>query len=438
MPRTPSRRRLLRGAAALAPAVAGAPLLAGCASGASDGVGPDGKVTVELWHGQSDTGRKAVEELVADFNRTHPRIRVDAGGGGVIADAMLQKVTAALASGSFPDIAYVFGSDLASVARSPSVVDLTDALRGGATPWSGYWPAAREAVTLNGRLRAAPALLDALCVVYNKKLFRAAGVPFPEPGWSWDEFVATARRLTDTGRGVFGTGWPGTGDEDTVWRIWPMVWDLGGDVIGDDGRSIGFARQGVRALETLERLARDRSVYVDPKPGGEQMYQVFLGGRMAMVATGPWQLPDITGAGVDYGVVPLPGYGGPPVTISGPDTWTVFDNGSARSRAAVEFVRWMIQPERDARWGVAAGSLPLSAAAERLPRWRRHAARTEGLPVFTKALETARVRPVHPAYPQISQALGEAVVAVLLGKRSPADALRRCADKADAALLIPR
>ena len=80
-------------------------------------------------------------------------------------------------------------------------------------------------------------------------------------------------------------------------------------------------------------------MYVDPKPGGEQMYQVFLGGRMAMVATGPWQLPDIMDAGVDYDVVPLPSYTGRPVTISGPDTWTVFDNGSARSRAAVEFVR---------------------------------------------------------------------------------------------------
>lgn len=433
------RRRLLRGAAALAPVAAVASLSAGCSPGTSDGVNADGSVTVELWHGQTDTGRDAIEELVAEFNRTHPDIRVDAGGGGVLADAMLQKVTAALASGSFPDIAYIFGSDLASVARSPSVVDLTERLRDGATtPWASYWPAARSAVTLNGRIRAAPALLDGLCVVYNKKLFRAAGVPFPEEGWTWDEFRTTARRLTDAGRGHFGTGWPGTGDEDTVWRLWPMIWDLGGEVVSEDGRGIGFGRQGVRALETLARLAEDKSVYIDPKPGGEQMYQVFMGGRMAMVATGPWQLPDIINAGVDYGVVPLPSYSGRPLTISGPDTWTVFDNGSARSRGAVEFVNWMVQPEQDARWGIAAGSLPLSTSTTRQPAWRRHSARTAGLPVFTKALETARVRPVHAAYPQISQAMGEAVVAVLLGKRSPEQALRRCADKANAALLIPR
>ncbi|MEU9139719.1 ABC transporter substrate-binding protein [Streptomyces sp. NPDC048404] len=430
MTRVIARRRLLLGAAA-----AGA--VAGC-GGPSDGVGTDGRVTVELWHGQNDTARKALESLVAEFNRTHPRIRVDSSGGGVVADAMLQKVTAALAAGSYPDIAYIFGSDLASVARSPRVVDLTSALHEGIPPWKSFWAPVRDAVTVNGRVRAAPAVLDSLAVVYNKKLFRQAGVPFPKAGWSWDEFTDTARRLTDSGHGIFGTGWPGTGDEDTVWRLWPMIWDLGGEVIAADGKRIGFAEQGTQALTTVARLAHDKSVYVDPKPGSEQMYQVFLSGRMAMVATGPWQLPDVITAEVDYGVVPLPTYSGRPVTISGPDTWTVFDNGSARSRAAVEFVRWMIRPAQDARWDIAAGSLPLGSATARRPQWRRHAGTTTGLGVFTDTLSSARVRPVHAAYPQISQALGEAIVSVLLGEDSPAHALRRCADTADAALLIPR
>ncbi|MFR0355433.1 ABC transporter substrate-binding protein [Streptomyces sediminimaris] len=429
-----TRRRLLLGAASAASAAA----VSACAGGGSDGVGAGGRVTVELWHGQSDTARKALEKLVAEFNRTHPAIHVDAGGGGVLADAMLQKVTAALAAGSYPDVAYIFGSDLASVARSPRVVDLTDAMRDGPTPWSSYWKPVREAVTVNGRVRAAPAVLDSLAVVYNRTLFRRAGVPFPKAGWTWDEFTATARRLTDSGRGVFGTGWPGVGDEDTVWRLWPMIWDLGGEVVAADGKHIGFADQGVRALGTVARLARDRSVYVDMKTGSEQMYQVFLSGRMGMVPTGPWELPDIITAGIDYDVVPLPSYSGRPVTISGPDTWTVFDNGGARSRAAKEFVRWMTQPAQDVRWDASAGSLPLSTATADRPEWRRHSAGTTGLAVFTDALRSARVRPIHAAYPQISQALGEAAVSVLLGRDSPEHAVHRCAEKADAALLIPR
>ncbi|MFK4103350.1 ABC transporter substrate-binding protein [Streptomyces sp. NPDC019531] len=431
MPYGIGRRRLLIGVAALG-------AVGGCSTGASDGVGADGRVTVELWHGQADTARRALESLVAGFNRAHPTIRVVAGGGGVVADAMLQKVTAALAAGSYPDIAYVFGSDLASIARSPRVVDLTDAAHRDPALWNGFWKPVRDAVSVNGRVRAWPAVLDSLAVVYNRKLFRQAGLAFPRADWSWAEFTDAARELTDRGRGVFGTGWPGAGDEDTVWRLWPMVWDLGGEVVAPDGKHIGFGDQGVRALETVARLVRDKSVYVDTTAGGEQMYQLFLGGRMAMVGTGPWQLPDIVDAGLDYGVVPLPTYGGRPVTISGPDTWTVFDNGSARSRAAVEFVRWMTRPVQNVHWDASAGSLPLSTPAAKRPEWRRHSDRTTGLDVFTDALRTARVRPVHAAYPQISQALGEAIVSVLLDRSSPADALRRCADKADAALRIPR
>ena len=43
---------------------------------------------------------------------------------------MLQKMLAALAAGSYPDVAYIFGSDLANVARSPKVVDMTDMVTG--------------------------------------------------------------------------------------------------------------------------------------------------------------------------------------------------------------------------------------------------------------------------------------------------------------------
>ncbi|NSC20176.1 ABC transporter substrate-binding protein [Streptomyces albus subsp. chlorinus] len=433
----PSRRGIVRGGGALALAAAAGTAMTGCGAEKDDGADAGGRVTIELWHGQADTARAALRRLVDDFERSHPHIRVDMGGG-VLADAMLQKVTAALASGAYPDIAYIFGSDLANVARSPQVVDLTDTVGSASTPWKNYWAPAREAVTLNGRVRAAPALVDALAVVCNKKLFARAGLDLPEAGWSWDDFVTVARKLTDKKGGRFGTGWPGTGDEDTVWRLWPMIWDLGGDIVGDDGRSIGFAKQGERALEVVEALARDKSVYIDPKPGGEQMYQVFMSGRMGMALTGPWQLPDIRQAKIDYHVVPLPSFSGRPVTISGPDTWTVFDNGSARVRAARTFVDWLARPAQDVRWDVEAGSLPLSRQAQALPLWQRKARDTTGLATFTKALESARVRPAHPAYPQVSQAVGQAIISVLLGRSSPRAALRSCADEANAALLIPR
>lgn len=423
---SPSRRDILRAAAVLA----AAGTLGACGKSQEPEAG--GVVTVDLWHGQTDTGKKALDALIKRFNDTHPLIKVVGGGGGVTADSMLQKVTAGLAAGSFPDVAYIFGSDLASMTRSPQVADLSAAM-----DLKDYWPAARDAVTVKGKVRAAPALLDSLCVVYNKKLFAAAGLPEPKAGWTWDDFIATAQKLTNPAKGIFGTGWPGVGDEDTVWRLWPMIWDLGGDVVSEDGKSVAFDKVGAQALGTIDRLRTDKSLYVDPKPGGEQLYQVFLGGRMGMVATGPWQLPDVVDRGIDYGVVPLPSYSGKAMTISGPDTWTVFDNGKARVKAATEFVRWLNQPQQDVRWDIEGGSLPVTTTTAALPEWKKHAAGTKGLQVFVDALETARVRPTITAYPQISQHLGEAIVAVLLGKKSPGDALKQCVEQSNAVLSVP-
>ena len=162
-------------------------VFAACGGGSDNkdsSAGKGGTVNITFWHGQNQQSEKTLKELVAKFNSTHPKIKVDASSGGVLADQMLQKVTAGLAAGSYPDIAYIFGSDLPNLARSPKVADLTDAVRRSRLGLAGLFPAAREAATVNGRVRAAPALIDTLAVVYNKKLFKAAGVPEPQPGWT--------------------------------------------------------------------------------------------------------------------------------------------------------------------------------------------------------------------------------------------------------------
>jgi multiple sugar transport system substrate-binding protein len=430
-----SRRDLLRGGLSVAAMAGGASLLSACAGGSSDGVSPNGTVTITMWHGQADQGKATLDKLVADFQQKNPKIKVNASSGGVLADSMLQKITTALSSGQYPDIAYIFGPDIASVARSPHVAHLAKYTKEPTLRWDDFYPAARDAVTVDGEARGFPALVDNLCVAYNKKVFQNAGVPEPTEGWTWDDFVATARSLTDPGQGVFGTGWPADGGEDCVWRIYPMIWDLGGDIVSDDGKSVAFDDEsGLRALETINQLGKDKSVYPDTKPGSETMYQIFNNDKMGMVPTGPWQLPDFVDNKTDYGVVPLPSYSGKTVTIAGPDTWTVFDNGSARVDAAVKFLTFLTEADQDVQWASQAGSLPLRNSTAQSREWKDHVSKTVGLDVFSNALTYARTRPTIPNYPEISQPLGQAIVKMLLDKATPQDALDEAVRAANNAL----
>jgi multiple sugar transport system substrate-binding protein len=416
-------------------ALVAAAVLVGCGGSSSDDQKSGGVTQITMWHGQDDIAGKVLGQLADDFNKTHKNIKVKATTGGVVADQMRQKVTTALASGEYPDIAYIFGSDLANLARSDKVFDLTDDVKKPDFGWDDYYAPAKAATTVNGRVRALPALIDDLAVVYNKKLFKEMGVPEPPAdGWTWEEFAATSKQLTDKSKGTFGTAWPSVGDEDTVWRIWPPVWQAGGDVITEDGK-VGFGgKPGEQAFAVPDRLAQDGSVYVDTKPDSDQTYQLFNNGKIGMVITGPWQLPDFIDAKVDFGVAPLPTFGGEPLTISAPDTWTLFDNGGKRSKAAVEFIKWLNSPEQDAKWVTKAGSLPLRKGTAAQPAWKAYQKATPGLSVFLAGLDGARTKPTNPAYPQISEAMGQSLVAVLLKRSSPQDALQKAVEASEGVL----
>jgi multiple sugar transport system substrate-binding protein len=175
-------------------------------------------------------------------------------------------------------------------------------------------------------------------------------------------------------------------------------------------------------------------VYPDTKPGSETMYQIFNNAKMGMVPTGPWQLPDFIDNKTEYGVVPLPSFNGKNVTIAGPDTWTVFDNGSARVAAAVKFLTFLTDGAQDVQWASQAGSLPLRNSTAQSPEWKKHVTETVGLDVFSKALTYARTRPTIRNYPKISQPMGQAIVKMLLDKATPQDALNEVVQAANAAL----
>jgi multiple sugar transport system substrate-binding protein len=410
--------------------------LVACSDDKDDSGSDGGTVEIKFWHGQTQGPAKLLQDMVDEFNRTHPNIKVSKDFGGVNSDRMLQKVTAGLQAGSYPDVAYIYGSDLANLAKSDKLVDLTD--KKADIDWDKFFPAAQEAATVDGRVRAFPALIDNLAVVYNKKIFDDAGEPYPKDDWTWDDFRAAAAKLNDSDKGIAGFAWPGTGDEDTTWRYWPMLWQQGGDILAEDGESVGFdTPEGEAALQQIADMAGDGSIYIDNTAGSERMQQLFTSGKMAMQIAGPWALPEYVDGKIDYGVAPLPSFGGEHTTIAGPDTWAIFDNGEAKSEAAIEFVSWLTAPKQQIRWLSEAGSLPTRTDMADLPSYPDYEKSLPDLDKFVDNLELARIRPTVAEYPQISQAIGKAIASVLQGKSNPADALSEAADAANSELSVP-
>jgi len=216
-----------------------------------------------------------------------------------------------------------------------------------------------------------------------------------------------------------------------------MLWEAGGDILSPDNQHAVFnSEAGVKALTTLQQMAvNDKSLYLDTT--NENGPKLMNSGKVAMLVTGPWDLSQLSD--IEYGVQVMPtfaGSGGTHQTISGPDNWVVFNNGDKKKQAAIDFVKWLTAPEQVKAFSLGTGDLPTRISVgqdqtvvdkmdENLP----------GSKVFVENLSNVKkVRPTVEQYPAISEALGQAIVSVMLGKDQPADALNAAAKAADEAL----
>jgi len=415
-------------------------LLAGACTGGDDessptGETPSGPVTLTMWHGYTDVEADWFDAAIEQWNSENPDVQIEPLF--VNNDKALQKLTVALQGDEAPDITYQYGSSLPSVAAAPGLVDLTDWTQQPDVNWEDFVPGAREAATFDGKVLGIPALIDNLAIVYNKTLFDEAGLEYPNADWTWEDLRAAAKALTDPAKKQFGFSYPMDASEDSVWHYEPLLWQNGGSILNEDNTQAAFnSPEGVEALDVLAGMAvDDKSVFLDLQ--NSPYTGLFNSGKIGMLETGPWDLASFPD--VDYGVEILPGFNGDHQTIAGPDMWTVFDNGGGRAQAALEFLQWLTDPEQMKQEDLATGHLPIRLSVAQDPDFIEQFATTiPGVDVFAQNLANVeQARPVIDAYPTlISEAMGLAIVAALLGEKEPQAALDEAASQTNDALAL--
>ena len=424
-------------AAALTACAATALVLAGCGTDANGGGGSSGSASgpIQVWEGYTGPDAKAFAHLVAQYQAQHPGQKVSTLF--VNNDDTLQKVLTAVKGGSPPDIAYLYGSWAPNVAQIPQVVNLTQVVHKPGVNWNDFWAGERDVATVNDKVIGMPALVDNLAVVYNKKLFAQAGLPVPGPDWTWQQFTADARKLTNPAIKQYGTAYVTPGTEDTVWHWEALLWEAGGSLLTAGNKKAAFdSPAGLASLNTLRAMAvTDKSMYLDPTDNAYA--NLFNSGKIGMLVTGPWDLGNFPS--VDYGVQVMPSYPGTSgghQTISGPDNWVVFDNGSTRVSAAEQFLLWLTAPAQVKSFSLATGELPTRQSVADAPGFGQQMDKMQpDVSTFTANLGNVKqARPQITQYPQVSQILGTMVVSVLLGKSQPQAALASAASQVNQAL----
>jgi multiple sugar transport system substrate-binding protein len=421
--------------AGLLAVLTGAAVLAGCGTDSTSSGGGGASQTVQIWEGYTAVEAKTFSHMVAEYEAQHPGQKVSPLF--VNNDNTLQKVLTAVRGGSPPDIAYLYGSWAPNVAQIPQVVNLTQVVKRPSVNWDDFWTGERAVATVNGKVIGIPAVVDNLAVVYNKTLFAKAGLQPPGPDFTWQEFVADAKKLTNPAIKQFGTAYVTPGTEDTVWHWEALLWEAGGQLLTPDNKKAAFdSPAGLASLNTLRTMAvTDKSMYLDPSDSAYG--NLFNSGKIGMLVTGPWDLSSFPN--VKYGVQVMPAYPGTSgghQTISGPDNWVIFNNSPARVAAAEQFLLWYTAPAQVKYFAEQTGNLPTrQSVGDSAEVSQQMNTALPGISTFISNLGNVKqARPQIPQYPKISTILGNMVVSVLLGKSQPQAALTAAAQQVDQAL----
>jgi multiple sugar transport system substrate-binding protein len=193
-------------------------------------------------------------------------------------------------------------------------------------------------------------------IYYNRKLFGELGVETPpDSGWTWDQFLETARQVT---RDTDGDGRSDIYALSLPRRFYewiPFVWSAGGDAMDPEGRhTAGYldSPETVDALAFISSLSTQHQV-VPPlnfqDEGDPMRVGRFYTGRQAMLASGHWHMPRLhhyaTRGDLEIGIARVPHRAGSPFqTVVYAAGWAVPSNVRHR-RLAVELAAFLAGEE---------------------------------------------------------------------------------------------
>jgi multiple sugar transport system substrate-binding protein len=362
--------------------------------------GGDQAINEQMWAG-----------LVTGFNAQYPNVEVKVE---VLPWADRNtKLTTALAAGAGPDVGYLNADFVPQHAGDGNLEAVDDVI---ADEIDDFLENARTNLSVDGTLYAVPTLSSVTTLLYNTKVFEAAGLTaYPK---TWEELLAAGPAIKASGN--FLTSYAGSLESTLNLSYFPLLWQAGGEVINAEGTAAAFnSPEGLEALNFVVTLFNEGYVDLDegttnPPPGAGLIDQGKVGVILNGAQADALRLNETWGEGVLQVGPPLSNkqqvsYG----TTAG---WGIF-KGSENVDAAKAWVKYITSPEPMTTIDKSGGYIaPRASLAEIY-------ADDPLISQFTPFVPLMHGDIRHPQARAIISAMGPFVQAAFLGDQSPEEAL---------------
>jgi len=275
------------------------------------------KLRVTTWAGAEEAALD--ESIIAEFVRLNPDYEVSYEPVG---DDYYQKILTDIGAGTPPDVILLDAEMIPQFVEGDFLIDLTPFLsrlaREGVsgTNIDEYFPVLVDIFKIDKKVFALPKDTSPIGLFYNKKMFDDMGVPYPsEYGWTIQEFIDTAKKLTKDTNGDGKNDTWGFAFPSWVGVVVPLLWAGGGEVFSPDFMQVsGYLNSDIN-INTYQTYLDLLKEGVSPSPqeasalGGNSA--LFYTRKVGMIITGRWFNVSINsqiakGADLDVGIASIP------------------------------------------------------------------------------------------------------------------------------------
>ncbi len=367
------------------------------------------------------------QDLCAKFEASHPGIKVEIINEP--GDRAMDKLQQMVAAANPPDVMSIHGAYFMPLAAKGALLDLDPYVaKDKEFAIEDFYPKLVELCRYDGKLYSLPRYTSVYVLFYNKDLFDAVGLKYPSDSWTWDDYLAAARKLTNSSdpnpeRRHFGTVIDFWGA-----RIYPWVWAAGGEILDKEGKRC-LLDQPV-AQDALQFLVDLRHRYKVCPPttmaDRKQNIAMFVNGQVGMFQTGAWDIQQMNEAkALRWDIAPLPKRK-QHATLLGMENYAVAA-GTKHPQEAWELFSFLLGKEAQERMGTELEKQPSRQSVANGPYLAQKVSYNRK--VFVDALAYAREAPNISDWDRVSHFIQEQLDLMWIGKVSVKDGTTRAAEQ---------
>lgn len=374
----------------------------------------------------------AYQRIAAAFERANPDLKVDLVYVPASGDYR-SRLDADIAAGTPADVVFVNYQRYAMLADKKQLFPVTDYLAASSRlRESDFFSAAMAPVKWRGQTWCIPSNMSSAVIYYNKRLFDQAGIAYPKPGWSWDDFVAAGKAITrddaDAGR-IYGFG-----SEVSLFRMAPYIWSAGGDLVDSPDAPTRLAVDSDQAVAALQRFVDLQVKYqIAPNAVAERAEDAlarFMRGRLGMYMDSrrvTAQLRDTLKDRFDWDVAALPSQG-ETVSILHSDDYCI-PAGAKNKVGAWKLIEYAAGPEGQTTMTTIGRLVPSLRSIALSPVFLDQTVRPANAKIWLET--TLRAAPIHKNWPAIESGLTKELEKAYFGQQTVQDAVSTAVKQAE-------